>query len=276
MTFREFMRYYGWIILTAAAVPVVLVLMLGVRGQRGPGRPFHFFYDMKYQPKYVPQGQSAFFENGMAQRYPVQGTVPFAGGDYFADAGSYEENPDLARTDEAFYFGRTGYKPGEKGPDGAPVPVWAEFAPESALARFFESGEDPKSAAAIKTATQRMIDRGRERFAINCRMCHGSAGDGNGIIKRYIDDNKDNPSYGGAAPASYHQERLRNPTPSVPDNWQDGYLYNVITNGKGNMMGYAHQIKPEDRWALVAYVRVLQRAWIGTSAEAGPQAEAAK
>jgi mono/diheme cytochrome c family protein len=50
---------------------------------------------------------------------------------------------------------------------------------------------------------------------------------------------------------SYHVERLRQVT--------DGYMYDVITNGVRNMPSYAHQVPVRDRWAIVAYIRALQR-----------------
>ena len=91
--------------------------------------------------------------------------------------------------------------------------------------------------------TQRLLERGQERFNIYCAVCHGRAGYGQGIIT--------NGDYGYAPVPSYHQDRLREVS--------DGYLYDVITNGVRNMPPYAHQIPVADRWAIVAYVRALQR-----------------
>jgi len=42
--------------------------------------------------------------------------------------------------------------------------------------------------------------------------------------------------------------------------WKDGHLFHVITKGQGVMPSYAQQIQPEDRWAVILYVRALQRA----------------
>jgi mono/diheme cytochrome c family protein len=47
----------------------------------------------------------------------------------------------------------------------------------------------------------------------------------------------------------------------------EGEIYNTIANGKGNMLSYADKLSPEDRWAVVAYVRALQRAQTGTVAD---------
>lgn len=88
--------------------------------------------------------------------------------------------------------------------------------------------------------TTELVARGRQRFEIYCSPCHGRTGDGRGMIVQR----------GFKNPESFHIERLRQT--------QDGYFYDVITNGFGQMSSYASQVKPEDRWAIVAYVRALQ------------------
>jgi mono/diheme cytochrome c family protein len=98
----------------------------------------------------------------------------------------------------------------------------------------------------------KLLERGRERFTIYCSPCHGALGDGNGITKQY----------GMGATPSYHDDRLRK--------MAEGEIYNTITNGKGTMLPYADKILPEDRWAVVAYVRALQRAQLGTTNDIPP------
>ena len=88
--------------------------------------------------------------------------------------------------------------------------------------------------------TPELMTRGQERYKIFCTPCHGLQGDGNGMIAMR----------GMKHPPSYHQDRLR----QVPN----GYLFDVITNGFGGMLGYSAQIPPKDRWAIVAYLRALQ------------------
>ena len=88
--------------------------------------------------------------------------------------------------------------------------------------------------------TQQLLERGEERYKIFCSPCHGLQGDGNGMAA----------VRGMKHPPTYHQDRLR----QLPN----GYFYDVITNGFGSMLNYAAQIPPEDRWAIVAYVRALQ------------------
>lgn len=85
-----------------------------------------------------------------------------------------------------------------------------------------------------------MLERGRERFGIFCAPCHDSSGSGNGVIVQR----------GLKRPASFHVQRLRDAEP--------GYFFDVITNGFGAMYDYSDRIPARDRWAIVAYVRVLQ------------------
>jgi mono/diheme cytochrome c family protein len=94
--------------------------------------------------------------------------------------------------------------------------------------------------------TRAFVERGQSRFQIYCAPCHGQLGDGNGITK----------SYGMLTTPSYHDDRIRN----MPE----GEIFNTITNGKNTMMPYADKLTPDDRWAVVAYVRALQRAAHGT------------
>jgi mono/diheme cytochrome c family protein len=88
--------------------------------------------------------------------------------------------------------------------------------------------------------TKADLKRGKQRYEIYCGVCHGVAGDGNGMIVQR----------GFVPPPSFHEQRLRD----VPV----GHFFNVITNGFGAMYSYNDRIVPEDRWRIAAYVRVLQ------------------
>jgi len=89
------------------------------------------------------------------------------------------------------------------------------------------------------TVDQKLLARGQERYQINCQVCHGAAGAGNGITSQY----------GLVGAASYHAEKYRI--------MADGEIFNTITHGKGQMGPY-HHIEVKDRWAIVAYIRALQ------------------
>jgi mono/diheme cytochrome c family protein len=101
-------------------------------------------------------------------------------------------------------------------------------------------GKDFVSKLPIEVNAE-LLDRGQDRFEIYCAVCHGLAGDGDGMIVRR----------GLKRPPSFHSERLRN-APA-------GHFFDVITHGFGVMPRYAVQLEPRDRWAITAYVRALQR-----------------
>ncbi|MFQ5789284.1 MAG: c-type cytochrome [Acidobacteriota bacterium] len=86
-----------------------------------------------------------------------------------------------------------------------------------------------------------LISRGEERFGIYCVPCHGSRADGKGMLyQRSKIESRD-----------LLEDRVR----EMPD----GRIYDVITNGTGLMKGYRYPIPPRDRWAIVGYVRELQK-----------------
>ena len=89
--------------------------------------------------------------------------------------------------------------------------------------------------------TRELLKRGQERFNIYCSPCHGYTGEGDGMIVQR----------GFLAPPSFHQERLRNAPP--------GHFFNVVTHGSGAMYSYADRVEINDRWAIIAYIRALQR-----------------
>jgi hypothetical protein len=105
--------------------------------------------------------------------------------------------------------------------------------------------------------TRAVLERGRERYNIYCTPCHGLTGEGRGMIVQR----------GFPSPPSYHIDRLRQAPP--------GHFYNVITNGFGAMYSHAARIAPEDRWAIVAYIRALQLSQHATVTDV-PESERAK
>ena len=87
---------------------------------------------------------------------------------------------------------------------------------------------------------RQVLGRGQERFGIYCAPCHDQLGNGQGMIVQR----------GFRPPPSFHDQRLRDAAP--------GLIFDVITNGFGTMWSYADRVVPEDRWAIAAYIKVLQ------------------
>ena len=103
------------------------------------------------------------------------------------------------------------------------------------------------AAKAPVEVTEATIKRGQERFNIFCAACHDRSGSGRGMAVQR----------GFPPPVDLSSERVRS--------FADGEIFNVISHGVRNMPSYAAQVDPEDRWAIVSWVRVLQR-----SQHAGP------
>jgi mono/diheme cytochrome c family protein len=136
-----------------------------------------------------------------------------------------------------------------------------ETGPES-MPRGFSVGTDyvdtgkmgPNWGTGIPVpVTPELLERGRQRFSITCAMCHGATAAGNGITKQY----------GLATVVSLQDDRIRK--------MADGEIFNTITNGKNTMMAYGPTIMVSDRWAIIAYLRALQRSQGATVADVPPE-----
>jgi mono/diheme cytochrome c family protein len=88
--------------------------------------------------------------------------------------------------------------------------------------------------------TPELLRRGREQYDVFCAPCHDRVGSGRGIVVQR----------GMPRPASLHDEQQRALT--------DQHLFDVISGGFGAMYAHGDRVRPRDRWAIVAYVRVLQ------------------
>ncbi len=97
--------------------------------------------------------------------------------------------------------------------------------------------------------SREFVRRGQERFGIYCSPCHGAAGDGNGVTTKF----------GMAGVAKLNDERLIK--------MADGEIFNTITIGKNLMGSYGDKLDVQDRWAVIAYVRVLQLSRLGKKEE---------
>ena len=113
------------------------------------------------------------------------------------------------------------------------------------------------------TLNEATMERGRQRFGIYCTPCHGQIGQGDGMVAKRADQLAQGT---WVPPSNITQDNLRQQ--SV------GELFNSITNGVRNMPAYGPQIKTEDRWAIIMYVRALQRSRSGSLNDLPPDARA--
>lgn len=208
----------GYAILSLLLVVVIVVSFAGFRGDHSTRPPMELFPDMNYQDKVKDQVTSAFFNDGVASRPPIDGTVALempAQNDYWA-TGKWDST----------HWG-----------DGIPV----------------HAVRDGARALQIDEAN---MNRGRERYTISCEVCHGGTGSGNGITSKY----------GLNSAANYNTDRIRQMT--------DGEIFNTISNGKGQMLGYAYNIAVDDRWRIIMYIRALQRSQNAAFADASSAEQA--
>jgi mono/diheme cytochrome c family protein len=209
----------SYVFLGILLAAVLVVSFAGFRGSHSPRPPLELFPDMNYQDKVKDQQPSAFFGDGNSARLPIPGTIA-------------EEMP--AKND----YWATGKWDDTHWGTGIP-------------AHDARNGGRALQVDAVNMA------RGRERYSISCAVCHGAAGDGQGITSKY----------GLNGIANYHVDRLRNET--------DGELFDTISNGKGQMLGYGYNVTIDDRWRIVMYVRALQRSQNAAYTNATPDEQAA-
>jgi mono/diheme cytochrome c family protein len=219
--------------------------------------------DMHDQPKYRPLRKSNFFSDSLSARPPVPGTV--ARGEYEEDRTYFTGLPEQssASTVTMQPTGQQVVGTGETVPQGtarpnAEVQVTGQPGAGSAAlptatvpagtSGVQGTGEGKFTATFPFAITKKVLLRGQERFNIYCSPCHGGTGDGKGlIVQRGFQ----------TLPPSFHIDRLR----KAPV----GYFVDVISHGFGAMYSYASRVKPEDRWAIIAYIRALQRTQMGTT-----------
>lgn len=207
---------------------VAMVAFLGFRGQTSTGSPIEVFPDMVRQMKVRAQAPLGFFPDNRGSRTPVAGTVPI---------GYEMPKPEFDAT---------------AGTQATSTPPQLSFGGGTDYASTGKMGTNWGTGIPL-TVDEKLMERGRQRFNINCSACHGLTGDGNGIVKQY----------GLATVQSLQQDRIRN--------MSDGEIFNTITHGKNTMMAYGGNVTVNDRWAIIAYLRALQRSQNATAADVPPE-----
>ncbi len=219
---------------------------------------------MDHQPRFGPQASSPVFADGRAMRPQVAGTV--AQEDLFVKSEILNdvENPRLvdgamptiSLADPATYaevmLGRTRVRAKETDEEfdnTQPVTVTNPKANDADVAKdtFYV-----RTIPSEVRVTPEFMHRGQERFNIYCSPCHGASGYGDGMVDQRATGIQ---TSGGDAvwthPQNLHEAKIL----TRPD----GHIFNTITNGIRTMPAYDKQISTLDRWAIVAYLRALER-----------------
>ena len=139
--------------------------------------------------------------------------------------------------------------------DGRAMRAWPEgTVPRGMLRdddRFYHGLEPDSTLTEVfpLPVNEGLLARGQERYDIFCAVCHGLGGQGDGMVHRRAEDL----AQGTWIPPT-------DLTSQTVVERSHGHLYSSITHGIRTMAAYGHLIPPDDRWAIVAYVRALQRA----------------
>lgn len=129
--------------------------------------------------------------------------------------------------------------------------------------RFYKGIEGEAWVKQIPTPiTKKLMSRGRERYNIYCAVCHGLAGFGDGMVDARATELAGEGQAKWVHPSNYHEDKFLA--------YDAGNFFNSITNGIRNMPPYGEQISVADRWAIVAYIRALQRSQHASLEDAPP------
>jgi mono/diheme cytochrome c family protein len=213
---------------------IVIVAIFGFRGQHSTGSPIEVFPDMVRQQKVRAQAPLDFFADGRGPRVPVANTVPIG---YEMPMPQQNAAPEISPS---------GAAPGE---ELSHQPLGFSVGTD-----YYNTGKMGSNwgTGLPVPVTAELMRHGQERFNITCAMCHGATAAGNGITKQH----------GLNTVVTLQDQRIRN--------MADGEIFNTITNGKNTMMSYGPNITVADRWAIIAYVRALQRSQNATAADVPP------
>ncbi|MDF1809542.1 MAG: cytochrome c [Phycisphaerales bacterium] len=222
----------GFAVICVLAAVALVSPLAGCRGDRTDKPPRRFFPDMDYQPKLKAQSESEFFADGSSQREPVAGTVAFGSnglvpsGDAKWEQMYSKDRNDMLKADETYYFG------------------------------LVAGSEDSYVERMPVEVTRDLIERGKERFNIYCSMCHGYDGLGgdSGSVGRLMN----------VRPINLLDDKYRDLSGEFGS---DGYLFHIVReglwspDGTNRMPAYGHAVNEQDAWAIVAYIRTLQKAF---------------
>jgi mono/diheme cytochrome c family protein len=139
------------------------------------------------------------------------------------------------------------YKAQEEYPPRMPVKgtIHRNFVKDEVPETLEEAG---KSLRNPRPKNRQVLQEGQKYYNVYCAVCHGTYGEGNGSIV---------PKY--PQPPSLQSDKIRG--------YPDGSIYHVITKGQNLMPSYAQQVDPQTRWAIIHYIRALQKAKSPTNEE---------
>jgi hypothetical protein len=213
------MRYFLLLFVISC---VAVVGICGFQGSHSRRPQIELFADMVRQNRVRPQTRSDFFADQESSRLFPTGTIP--------------HTPPIVINGQPLVI------------DGKPVYAYEDVP--------YNTGKIPGTTNFVQNdplpLTRQVLERGQQRFQINCMPCHGPAGDGKGITSKY----------NMFSMANFHDKRLVD----MPD----GEIFNTITYGKNLMGSYGANVTADDRWSIIYYIRTLERSQLATVDDVPP------
>jgi len=222
------------LLVLAGLIPAAIVL--NMRASFSDLPRWHVFFDMDFQPKKKPQQTTTIFKDGRSMRPQVPGTV---------------SRGQLSQEDP-FYLGYDPLKVSALGLDKQIFVSATDNAPDSLIQPPAGDGGTALNLPWVDKlpidASDENIKLGKTKYETYCSACHGYAGYGDGLVaKRASSLAQDT----WTSPTSLHADRVQKQLV--------GQIFHTISKGQGKMASYASSITPEERWAVVLYVKALQR-----------------
>jgi mono/diheme cytochrome c family protein len=255
-------------LLTAGLIPFVLVARS--RASRSDRSPIHLVLDMDNQPRYDPQSTSEMFADSRAMRPKIEGTVAQEDMVVHSEVLDDNDNPhligkDIDLTDPSIAAAVTLGRVRQHGMTDERFDALKPPANDAELAKdnTFYVRTIPNEVK----VTPDFLRRGQERFNIYCAPCHGQSGYGDGMVNARAQ------ALMGAGVDGTAWTQPQNLIEQKIIDRPDGHIFNTITNGARTMPAYDKQITIMDRWAIVAYVRALQRSQHASAADAAAMAQ---
>ncbi len=245
------------LLVVAGLIPAMIILNMRAGFSTSPR--FHVFFDMDFQPKKKAQQTTTIFADGRTMRPQVKGTI---------GRGQLEEQ-------DPFYLG---YDPAKMtaieskslsifvSTQASKIPVASDQTPTAGAAVPTpavtpQTPATPASPAAVAPVlnlpwiekipvevNEETMALGKQKFETYCAACHGYAGFGDGLVHKRADSLAQG---FWLPPTSMHIDRVRKQPV--------GQIFHTITKGQGKMASYASALNPKERWAIVLYVKALQK-----------------
>ena len=219
------MKYF---LLIYALTVVAAISILGFRGETSRKPPLEIFPDMDRQLKFLEQSENSLFANGGSDRlHPLHAV---SRGNALNMAAVFSTNAEDRNLGSAVF--RTGLDSEGVGHAGFPMEV-----------------------------TPELMRLGKERYDIYCSRCHGTYGNGRGILSKFglqprnLTDPKE-PNY--LTLPILREVKLADGGKRKVEHGYEGYLTHVMAEGFNTMLGLKDRVSPRERWAIALYLRALQ------------------